>query len=126
MTVSRFSRLLFLLILLFSASIAFGQENAEKIKARWSLDKFDPEGNSPGALKAKEELQDVFLTFSKDQLIISRKTENGDVVIKKGEYAVFGNSVILGKDKAEIILLSEKQLTIKIPGQGLMYLTRID
>jgi predicted fused transcriptional regulator/phosphomethylpyrimidine kinase len=126
MTVSRFSRLLFLLILLFSASIAFGQENAEKIKARWSLDKFDPEGNSPGALKAKEELQDVFLTFSKDQLIISRKTENGDVVIKKGEYAVSGNSVILGKDKAEIILLSEKQLTIKIPGQGLMYLTRID
>jgi hypothetical protein len=126
MTVSRFSRLLFLLILLFSASIAFGQENAEKIKARWSLDKFDPEGNSPGALKAKEELQDVFLTFSKDQLIISRKTENGDVVIKKGEYAVSGNSVILGKDKAEIILLSEKQLTIKIPGQGLLHLTRVE
>jgi hypothetical protein len=126
MTVSRFSRLLFLLILLFPASIAFGQENAEKIKARWSLDKFEPEGNSPGALKAKEELQDVFLTFSKDELIISKKTENGDKVIKKGEYAVSGNSVILGKDKAEIILLSEKQLTIKIPGQGLMYLTRID
>jgi len=113
-----------LIILTFAASFTYAQGNNDKIIAKWSLDKFEVEKNTPQAVKAQQELQGTFLTFG-DELVISKKTEGGEQVIKKGQYSVSGTSITLGKDQAEILELSEKKLTIKIPTQGVLYLTKM-
>jgi len=113
-----------LLILTFAASFTYAQSNNDKIIAKWSVDKFEVEKNTPQAVKAQQELQGTFLTFG-DELVISKKAEGGEQVIKKGQYSVSGTSITLGKDQAEILELSEKKLTIKIPTQGVLYLTKM-
>ena len=122
---STYSRQMLLAILLLASSFAMAQTNNEKIKAKWSVDKLETEKNTPQAIKAKQDLQNVFLTFDNQEVVISKKTQNGDSLIKKGPYSVSGNTLIIGKDAAVILLLSEKQLTIKLPGQGVLYLTKI-
>jgi hypothetical protein len=125
MNTSAHFRPAFLAILLFTSTFAFGQTNTEKIKAKWSVQKFEPEKNTTQAVKAKQDLQDVCLTFANEELVISKRTETSDSVIKRGQYFISGNSLTIGKDHADILLLSEKQLTIKISGQGVLYLTKM-
>lgn len=124
MNTSVYFRQIFLAILLLASSFTFAQLNTEKIKAKWSVEKFDAEKNTPQAIKAKQDLQGVCLTFANEELIISRETETCDSVIKRGQYFVSGNSLTVGKDQADILLLSEKQLTIKIAGQGVLFLAK--
>jgi hypothetical protein len=125
MNTSFYFRHTFLAILLLSSTFVFAQANSEKIKAKWSIEKFEVEKNTPQAIKAKQDLQGVCLTFTTEELVVSKKTETADSVIKRGPYSVSGNSLTIGKDQADILLLSEKQLTIKIPGQGVLYLTKM-
>ena len=122
---SVYLRQAFLALLLLASTFAFAQANTEKIKAKWSVEKFDVEKNTPQAIKAKEDLQGVCLTFDNDELVISKKTETCDSVIKRGRYSVSDNTLTIGKDQADILLLSEKKLTIKILGQGILYLTKM-
>jgi len=116
---------LFSTVILIS-TVAFAQSNAEKIKAKWSVEKFEPEKNTPQAIKAVHEFDGAYLTFGKKELIVSKKTETGETIIKRGPYSVSANSIILGKDQdpADILLLTAKNLTIKVPGQGVLYLTK--
>ncbi len=113
-----------LAVLILTSTFAFAQRNAEKIKAKWNIEKFEVEKNTPQAIKAKQDLQAVSLMFGNEELVISKKTETGDDVIKRGQYLVSGNSLTIGNDQADILLLSEKHLTIKISGQGVLYLTK--
>ena len=124
MKTSTFLRQSILIILTFAVSFTYAQGNDDKIKAKWFVDKFEVVKNTPQAVKAQQELQGTFLTFG-DELVISKNAEGGEQVIKKGEYSVSGTSITLGKDQAEIVELSEKQLTIKIPNQGILYLTKM-
>lgn len=111
-------------IFTFVTSLAFGQDNSEKIKAKWLVDKFEIEKSTPQAIKAQQEMQGTFLTFG-TELLISKKVEGVETVIKKGQYFISGNVLTLGKDQAEILELSENKMTIKIPGQGILYLSKI-
>lgn len=113
----------FLLALIFATSLAYAQDNQKKIKAKWSVDKFDIEKKSPDAIKAQQALEGTYLTFS-DELVISKENETGEGVIKKGPYFITGNNITLGKEQGEILELSENRLTIKIPNQGILYLTK--
>ncbi len=124
MIASIFLRQALLIILTLTASFAYAQANNDKIKAKWVVDKFEVEASTPQAVKARQELQGSFLTFG-DELVISKSTNQGELVIKKGQYIVSGTSITLEKDEAEIIELSEKHLTIKIPKQGILYLTKM-
>ena len=125
MSPSIYLRQTILAILILTFTSAFAQTNTEKIKAKWNIDRFEVEKNTPQAIKAKQDLQGVCLTFGNDELVISKKTETGYNVIKRGPYFVSGNSVTIGKDQANILTLSEKNLTIKISGQGVLYLTKM-
>jgi hypothetical protein len=118
-------RSIILAILVFTFASSNAQNNPEKIKAVWSLDKFETEKNTPQAIKATKNLEGLQITFGKAELVISKKTPTGDTVIKKGLYSISGNIIILGKDQAEILVLSEDRLNIKIKGQGIIYLTRL-
>ena len=114
--------------LILTSTVALAQTNTEKIKAKWSVEKFEPEKNTPQAAKAIQELEGVCLTFGNEEMVVSKKTGTCEDVIKKGSYSVSGNSVTIGKDEehpAEILILSEKRLTIKIPTQGILYLVRL-
>jgi hypothetical protein len=125
MSTSIYLRQTILAILILTFTSAFAQTNTEKIKAKWNIDRFEVEKNTPQTIKAKQDLQGVCLTFGNDELVISKKTETGYNVIKRGPYFVSGNSVTIGKDQANILTLSEKNLTIKISGQGVLYLTKM-
>jgi len=125
MSTSIYLRQTILAILILTFTSAFAQTNTEKIKAKWNIDRFEVEKNTPQAIKAKQDLQGICLTFGNDELVISKKTETGYNVIKRGPYFVSGNSVTIGKDQANILTLSEKNLTIKISGQGVLYLTKM-
>jgi hypothetical protein len=114
-----------LLIFIFAATCVSAQTNNEKIKTKWVVGRFDAEKNTPQVTKAKQDLQGVCLSFGEEELVISKKTDSGDSVIKKGKYFISGNTLTLGKDNAEISELSEKHLTIKVSGQGILYLTRL-
>ncbi len=109
----------------FVSSLTYAQTNAEKIKAKWIVEKFETEKNTPQAIQAKQDLEGSYLTFEKDELTITKKTESGESLIKKGQYLVLNNSLTLGKDQATILELSEKHLTIQIPKQGTLYLTKM-
>lgn len=124
MKTSSFLRLVVITFFTLVTSLAFGQDNYEKIKAKWHVDKFDIEKSVPQAIKAQQEMQDTYLTFGKE-LLISKKIEGVETVIKKGQYFIAGNVLTLGKDQAEILELSENKMTIKIPGQGILYLSKI-
>jgi hypothetical protein len=125
MSTSLYLRQTIFAILILTFTTAFAQTNTEKIKAKWNIDRFEVEKNTPQTIKAKQDLQGVCLTFGNDELVISKKTETGYDVIKRGSYFVSGNSLTIGKDQANILLLSEKNLTIKISGQGVLYLTKM-
>lgn len=107
------------------STFSFAQSNSEKIKAKWIIEKFEVEKNTPNAIQAQKDLQGVCLTFGDEQLIISKMTETCEDVINKGPYLLSGNSLTIGKDQADVILLSQKQLSIKIPGQGILYLSKM-
>jgi hypothetical protein len=125
MKTSTLLRLTVLIVFAFATTFTFSQGNHEKIKAKWSVDKFEVEKNTPQAVKAQQELLGTYLTFGNEELVITKKTETGESVIKKGQYTISGNSITLGNDQADILLLSDKSLTIKIPNQGILYLTRM-
>ncbi len=105
--------------------LTHAQTNTEKIKATWVVERFEPEKNTPQAIQAKQELTGVCLIFGKEELTITRKTETGDSILKKGPYVVSGNSITLGKSQATILTLSGKQLTIQVPKQGVLYLAKM-
>lgn len=125
MRTSIYYRQTILAILILASTFSYGQTNTEKIKAKWSVDKFEVEKNTPQAVKAKQDLHGVYLTFGNDELVISKKTETGDSIIKRGKYFITGNSVTIGKDQADILELSGNHLAIKISGQGVLYLTKM-
>ena len=114
-----------LVVFILAYTFTFAQTNTEKIKAKWVVEKFEAEKNTSEANQAKQELLGVYLTFDKEELTISRKTETCDSVIKKGPYLISGNSLTIGKGRADILLLSDNRLTIKIPKQGILYLVKL-
>lgn len=107
------------------ATTAYAQDNKEKIKAKWAVVKFEIAEDKHPAPLTLQDLQEAILTFGDAEVMISKKTSDGETVIKKGTYSVAENSITLGKDKAEIIALSEKRLTIRIPNQGILYLIKM-
>lgn len=118
-------RLSILVVVTFVSSLTCAQTNAEKIKAKWVVEKFETEKNTPQAIQAKQDLEGSYLAFEKDELTITKKTESGESLIKRGQYLVLDNSLTLGKDQATILELSEKHLTIQIPNQGILYLAKM-
>lgn len=114
-----------LVIFGLAPALAFAQTNSEKIKASWVVERMESEKNSPQAVKAQQELTGYCLTFGDAEVVISKRTEAGDSVTKRGEYTVSGNSITLGKDQATILLLSGNDLTIKVPGQYILYLKKL-
>lgn len=118
-------RLSMLALIVLAFATTHAQTNADKIKAKWLVEKFDAEKNTAQAIKASQALAGVSLSFEQEELIITKKTETGDSVIKRGPYSIAGNMLTLGKDSATIVELSEKQLTIQIPNQGLLYLLKM-
>jgi len=73
MKTSIYYRQIILAILILASTFSYAQTNTETIKARWSVDKFEVEKNTSQAVKAKQDLQGVYLTFGKEELVISKK-----------------------------------------------------
>ena len=118
-------RYAFLVIFSLTSIITYAQTNTEKIKAKWCVERFEVEKITPESSKAQQDLLSVYLTFNDKELVISKKTEANDNIIKRGQYSLSGNILKIGEDQADILLLSEQYLTIKIPRQGILYLRRI-
>lgn len=114
-----------LVIFGLAPALAFAQTNTEKIKAKWIVEKMVTEKNTPGDMKVSQEMRGYCFSFGDEEVVISKRTETGDSVIKRGDYAVSGNSITLGKDQATILLLSGNDLTIKVPGQYTLYLKKL-
>jgi hypothetical protein len=122
-----FTRLTLLTLVLFAKNptLSFAQDNSAKIKGKWVVEKFEASKDSLQAGKASQDLLGLYLTFDEKELIISKKSEDGESPVKRGQYFISGNSLTVGKDQAEIILLSETHLTISIPRQGILHLKRL-
>ena len=118
-------RSLIVVSITFITSLTYGQTNADKIQAKWVVEKIDPTDNRPQSKQAKEDLLGVYLIFGNDELLITKKTDTGENLIKKGSYSITDNILTLGKDKAMILELSDKRLTIQIPRQGTLYLAKM-
>lgn len=116
-------RLIAISIFMFATSFTFGQDYKVKIKAKWIVNKFECEKNTPEAIKAQKEIEFTYLTFG-DELLISKKIDGVETVIKRGLYSVSGSSLTLGKDEAIILELSENKMSIKISGQGILHLSK--
>lgn len=101
------------------------QTNKERIQGKWIVEKFQVEKNTPEALQAQKEIIGLCLTFEDQVMILTRKTETGDSMIKKGQYLISENSLTIGSDKADVLFLSDTQLKIIIPKQGVLYLTKL-
>ena len=125
MSCSVYLRQLIPAVLILASSIIYAQTDTEKIKAKWIIDKFESERNTAETDQTKKDLSGVCLTFKNDELTITRKTATGDSLIKTGPYFISGNSITLGKNQANILLLSEEHLTIQIPKQGTLYLIKM-
>jgi len=124
MYTSSYFRSAILPIFIFISGYASAQVDTGKIKTSWTIDKFEVERSTAQIAKVQQELQGVYLTFGSKELVISKKTGSGDSLVKKGSYFLSGNTLTLGKDQAEILELSEKNLTLKIPG-GILYLSKM-
>ena len=118
-------RLILILLLVSITTLTHAQSETGRIKAKWSVDRFEVENTTPQAVNAQKLLEGAYLTFGEKELVISKKTDAGEIVLNKGPYLISENSVTLGNDKADIILLSEKHLTVKIPNQGTLYPTKL-
>lgn len=113
------------MMFLVASITGFAQNNGQGIKGKWIVEKFQAEANSLQSAKTARDLTGLYLTFGDEELTISRKSQTGDSIIKRGPYSVSENTVMLGKDQAEIILLSNTHLTIKLPGQGMLFLRKL-
>lgn len=103
----------------------FGQINVSQLKGKWEVEKFDEAKPNAQAIQAKKDLIGICLTFQDEQLIVSKRNSSGDSVIKKGSYFLSGDTLLIGSDRATILLLSQKNLKIQIPSQGALYLTKM-
>jgi len=81
--------------------------------------------DSEGAVQAAKDMAGICLEFRDTELIITKKKESGDSLIKKGPYLLSANILTLGKDKAAILELSEDRLTFQVPRQGIFYLLKL-
>ena len=113
------------LCLLFSIS-APGQTNQEKIQGTWKVYKYELNRPLNVSEKFKDKVEGTIFSFDNCQLTISKK-ENGVNDSKSGAYSLIGNKLTLGADQpeAEIILLNDTHLNIKLPhNQGILYLSK--
>jgi hypothetical protein len=109
------------ILLLLSVSV-FGQTNQDKIKGNWKVYKYEVDKSINAPEKIINETIGTVFSFNNCVLIIS-KEENS----KSGTYNVLGNKLTIGVDQseAEIILLNNTQLQIKLPHrQGILYLSK--
>jgi hypothetical protein len=117
--------LLTLLLFVQAPILSLAQDNSTKIKGKWIVEKFEPAKDTSQAAKASQDLVGLYLTFDESELIITKKTEDSESQIKRGQYLISGNSLTLGKDQAEIVSISNTNLTISIPRQGILHLKKL-
>ena len=112
-------------LLLFSLPV-FGQTEQEKIQGTWKLHKYEMEKTFNVSDKLINELIGTVFTFNNCMLTIS-KEENGVNNSKSGIYSLIGNKLTIGVDQpaAEIILLNDTELRLKLPHQqGTLYFSK--
>ncbi len=110
-------------MLLFSSQ-SFSQIDSNKLKATWDIRNFEAEADTERARQAARDMQGHSFSFANGELIIAKRMGQTDSVIKRGPYVFSGNSITLGNSKATVLLLSDTQLNIQLPGQGTLYLVR--
>jgi hypothetical protein len=113
------------LCLLFSIS-APGQTNKDKIQGTWKVYKYELKKPSSVSDELMNKIEGTIFRFDNCLLTISKK-ENGINDSKSGTYSLTGNKLTLGVDQpeAEIILLNDTQLNIKLPhNQGILYFSK--
>lgn len=114
------------LLLLFSIT-TFGQANQEKIQGTWKVDKVDFDKSFVASEKLANKVIGTIFRFDNCLLTIS-KEENGVSESKSGTYSLIGNKLTIGgadQPAAEILLLNETKLMIKLPRQqGILYFSK--
>lgn len=114
------------LLFLFSIT-AFGQSNQEKIQGTWKVYKIDLDKRFAASEKLTNKVIGTIFSFDNCLLTIS-KEENGVNDSKSGTYSLVGNKLTIGgvdQPSAEILLLNETKLTIKLPHQqGILYFSK--
>ena len=106
------------LLLLFSIT-TFGQANQEKIQGTWKVDKIELDKRFADSEKLMDKVIGTIFRFDNCLLTIT-KQENGVSDSKSGMYSLIGNKLTIGgadQPAAEILLLNESKLTIKLPRQ---------
>lgn len=123
-SVSILPKVLIGLLLSFSIS-SFGQAIQEKIQGTWKVYKYEAEKEVNNSAILSSKVVGTIFTFENCNLRISTK-ENG-VTQKSGEYSLIGNKLTIGVDQpaAEILLLNDTELKIKLPyHQGIIYFSK--
>lgn len=111
------------LLLLFSIS-SFKQVTQQEIQGTWEVYKYEIEKTVNNSDNVSAKVVGTIFVFDDCSLTISSKGTKE----KSGEYSLIGNKLTIGLDQpaAEIILLTETELKIKLPfQQGILYLNRI-
>ncbi len=121
---SIFKKAFFAAAIIWSVSASGQQTNQEKIQAKWNLSKFVFEKPSPNSSEIQNQLRNIIITFEKDNMIVSKMAEGCEQFIKSGHYILNGDTIIIGNDKAEVLLLDEHQLKINITGQGVLHFNK--
>jgi hypothetical protein len=121
---SIFKKAFFAMTIICSVS-AFGQQTMqEKIQTKWNLSKFEFENPSPNSAEVQNQLGNIIIIFEKDNMVVSKKIGGCEQFIKLVHYNLNGDYITIGDDKAEILLLDEQQLKIKVKGQGILHFTK--
>ena len=125
-SVSTITKILIGLLLLFPIT-TFGQANQEKIQGTWKVDKIDLDERFAASEKLANKVIGTIFRFD-DCLLTISKDEKGVIDSKSGTYSLIGNRLTIGgadQPAAEILLLNETKLTIKLPRQqGILYFSK--
>lgn len=121
---SIFKKVFFATAIIWSVPVSGQQTNQEKIQAKWNLSQFEFEKPSQNSKEIQKEIRDIIITFEKSNMIVSKRTEGCEQFIKSIHYSLNEDAITIGNDKAEVLLLDEHKLKIKIAGQGVLHFTK--
>lgn len=106
------------------SNLIFSQAHTQFLQGEWKFEKIELEKEVSNGSQVQKDLAGIFLNFQGPELVIFKKTSTGDSILKRGLYSVDGDKLVIGKDRANIVRLDQKQFVVRIPREGLLYLRK--
>jgi hypothetical protein len=113
---------------LFVANISYSQENAKtKILGTWLFSKVEMLRSFEDSTSIKEKSKGMMVVFvDSTRYTAQQKTDTGVKELESGEYSISPDGKLLkqGDTEAQIILLNEKELVLRVDRVFVLYFKR--